>query len=271
MKLLPLYLLLFCNVASLYSQSVDFGYTDFFWQNHNIQDLSNKKASEKILFKYIYGLSTMSNSSKSQEIHFFTNQTNQTDKTLLFYLEIFEKVLFDPNSPFRNEGLYELILEDYKRNSILSDLQKVRIKYHLTIIEKNKIGKLASDFNTKIDGNIKNLYSIQAPYILVVFTNSECPSCIENYKELGKNEVIRNTTDSGKLKVLMVDNSESPTLTKGDQWIWAKDIDDVIDSNEIYYTPALPSIYLMDKNKRVILKDVPLEAVTKYFLNQGAL
>ncbi|NME67534.1 DUF5106 domain-containing protein [Flammeovirga aprica] len=271
MKQILLYTLFIYSVTISYAQSIDFGYTDTFWADYDIQNISNQKDSEKVLFKYIYGLSKMNNSSKTQQIHFFTQHPNQTEETLLFYLEIFDKTLFNPNSPFRNEGLYEIILKEFKNNPLINELYKERIKYQLNVIDKNRVGDLANNFNFEVDGKVKNLYSIVSPYTLLVFTNSECPSCIENYKEIDKSSVLREKIDMQKLKVLMIDNSGKPSFYKDDHWLWAKDIDNIVDEDKLYYTPALPSIYLLDKDKRVILKDCPLQSVSNYFNNIGYL
>ena len=48
------------------------------------------------------------------------------------------------------------------------------------------------------------------------------------------------------------------------EWIYAHDPNHILNENELYGLRAIPSLYLLDKEKRVILKDAPVEIVIKY-------
>ena len=47
-------------------------------------------------------------------------------------------------------------------------------------------------------------------------------------------------------------------------WTAGFDADDVIDGGERYVLRAMPSLYLLDSDKKVLLKDVPPAAVSRF-------
>ena len=51
-------------------------------------------------------------------------------------------------------------------------------------------------------------------------------------------------------------------------WIYARDHTHQLESNELYGIRAIPSLYLLDKEKKVILKDATAQKVVQYFSNR---
>ena len=49
------------------------------------------------------------------------------------------------------------------------------------------------------------------------------------------------------------------------EWLNGYDKDQMINQEELYDLRAIPSFYLLDKDKRVILKDVPVEQIEVYY------
>ena len=52
-----------------------------------------------------------------------------------------------------------------------------------------------------------------------------------------------------------------------DEWYNGFDPDFVIRNDELYSVRAIPSLYLLDKEKRVILKDAPENKMMHYLVN----
>lgn len=74
----------------------------------------------------------------------------------------------------------------------------------------------------------------------------------------------------GKVKVLAMyidqelDVWQNRRDTYPKEWIYAHDPNQILNENELYGLRAIPSLYLLDKEKRVILKDAPVEIVIEY-------
>ena len=73
--------------------------------------------------------------------------------------------------------------------------------------------------------------------------------------------------EAGKLKVVNIYPDADLTEWYNylshypEEWITGFDAEGVLNSDTIYYLRAIPSLYLLDADKRVILKDAPLERV----------
>lgn len=176
-----------------------------------------------------------------------------------------DKYLYDPNSPLRNEELYITVLQSIIANPSLEDMYKIAPRERLRMALKNRAGTKATDFSyTASDGAHGRLYSLHAEYILLFFYNLGCPACRALREELTavlNEEPLASMTAEGRLKVLAVypdaDMSQWDAYA-GDipsEWINAYDPDQTINSAELYDLKAIPSLYLLDKDKRVLLKD----------------
>ena len=49
-----------------------------------------------------------------------------------------------------------------------------------------------------------------------------------------------------------------------DSWVCGQDADQLLNSNTVYWLRAIPSLYLLDAEGRVVLKDATLEDILKY-------
>ena len=101
------------------------------------------------------------------------------------------------------------------------------------------------------------LHAIESQYTLIVFSDPECDNCKRIIPELMADPVLQNE----KLRVLMVYPDENTSAWKlqnrnvPEGWIDAYSPDGEIIGSVLYYIPAMPSLYLLDSEKRVVLKD----------------
>lgn len=96
--------------------------------------------------------------------------------------------------------------------------------------------------------------------LLLVFYDPECPSCHDVMNQMIMDEALRNAVADGKVTVLAV-------YTEGDVDVWKKSLRDMpegwivvrdnmeVKEKALYDLKAMPSIYLLDGEKKVILKD----------------
>jgi peroxiredoxin len=158
----------------------------------------------------------------------------------------------------RNGELYLSFLQCRLQYPHLSETDRKQLEFRLKNLQKNRIGHQASDF-VYVDrkGRKSTLYSTVGEYILLYFNNPDCENCHIATRKL-KNLAL--LTDP-RIKVLAVypdaDTAEWTTHTRQIpvQWIDARSFRGEIISKSLYFIQAMPTLYLLDKNKRVILKD----------------
>jgi hypothetical protein len=175
---------------------------------------------------------------------------------------LLERYLGNPNSPYRNERLYGEVLRSEIASRWYDDKEKKVKGYRLDLVRQNRAGSPANDFTfTTPNGERKRLFEIRANRLLLFFYNPECEACKGMKARLSSSRVINNAIVRGDLSVLAiyVDRDEGiwrKHLTENpDAWLEGRDENEFLYLNNIYDLHAIPTIYLLDKDKKVLLKD----------------
>ncbi len=181
-----------------------------------------------------------------------------------------EKYLYDVNSPFRNEEFYLPVLRHILAWPDIQPETRARAQHDLPLFSLNRLGEVAADFTyTLRNGRTGTLHSIQADRILMFFSNPGCENCKEIIEALSNSMAVQAQLQDGTLKVLNVypdeDLSEWFAYMSHypKSWINAFDAECIIRGDTIYSLRAIPSLYLLDSEKRVICKDAPLEEILR--------
>ncbi len=205
------------------------------------------------------------------------NQGNATPMDSLFarasssrpmldmFLFLAEKVLHDPNSPYRNDELYIPVLERQLATEYYDSYERMIPEYDLQLARQNRIGRPANDFAyATIEGRRSTLYATEAEYLLIFFNNPDCAMCKELREQIGRSEVLTEALRVGRLKVLALYPDEDLTAWRAYQgqippsWINARDPQCRIREENLYDIKAIPSLYLLDQEKRVLVKDATI-------------
>ena len=175
-----------------------------------------------------------------------------------------EKYLFDAHSPMLDDELYLPILDGIERCKVIPENVKQSFRYQQDICGKNRVGTTAADFRYTSQRGTSNMHSIKAEYLLIFFNDPDCPNCRQALEVMKKSDVILNMVGMGVMKVLAVSpggKSELWSERRADfpmDWIYAYDPVGELNQGTIYTLRTSPSIYLLDENKNVIIKDASL-------------
>lgn len=191
--------------------------------------------------------------------------------TVEMILTTLEDVLYDPNVRVRNFEAYIAALEWVMAYSEFDELEKERPKSQLVMALKNRVGTKAADFNfITINGQKSSLYKVKAKHTVVFINNPGCSACTEYKKALANDANFVQMIDSKKLKVVGVfsDASEKDwrihSVDMPENWINGFDFNSEIKKNDLYDCSVIPSLYLLDSNKKVLLKDVNPIVMVQY-------
>ncbi len=185
-------------------------------------------------------------------------------KEMFTYIaELGEKYLFDPNSPYMNSEYYISVLNAVLANPSLDEYERLRPEEQLKLSLKNRVGTRALDFRyTLASGASGTLYGLRSPYTLLYFNNPGCPSCRQTQEQLMSSSYLMRLVEEGKLAILAIypdaDLSEWRDHAKDfpANWINSYDKTVTIKTDELYDLKAIPTLYLLDASKTVMLKDV---------------
>lgn len=190
-------------------------------------------------------------------------QKASTSKRMFeYFLMLADKVLHDPNSPLRDDERYIPVLEAAIASPLLDKYEKMPYEYDLKIALQNRIGREANDFRfTTADGRRHNMYKIKAEYLIIFISNPGCPMCRDVREQLLASPRLNELTERGELKVLVLYPDTDLEAWREhlkdypDAWISGYDDGQSITKENLYDLRAIPALYLLDSQKRVMAKD----------------
>ena len=186
------------------------------------------------------------------------------------------KYLYDPNSPVRNEEFYLPYVSGLSVSVAVSEDMKPAYGYEAQMCSLNRIGTPAADFEfTDRRGRIRRLYGVKADYVLLFFSNPGCPDCKNIAQALTGSEGMSALMKDGKLAVVNIyidreiDKWREYSSEYPAEWITGYDHNYIIREDRCYNVRAIPSLYMLDADKKVLLKDAPADKV--FEILEGAL
>lgn len=185
--------------------------------------------------------------------------------------EIVIRYLYDPNSPMRSEDLYLPFVRKLLQSPYTPEDMLPAYRYEARMCAMNPIGAKVPDFRYKTrDGLVSTLYAVRAEYVMLFFSNPGCQACKGIIEEVMGHPGIPEMLASGRLAVMNLYIDEDIEAWRAyaknypDSWISGYDPDGVIRADRLYCVRAIPSLYLLTADKRVILRDAPTEKVLAY-------
>ena len=179
-----------------------------------------------------------------------------------YFAGLAESIFDDPNSPRRNDEFYIPVLEARLAAPFYDEYERMAPEYDLQLARQNRVGQRANDFRyTVASGRSVSLYGLKAEFVLLFINNPGCPMCREIRDEVCASPMLSNLIAEGRLKVLALYPDEQLDEWRAYRdkmpasWINAYDKGSVIRETSSYDLSAIPALYLLDGDKRVMVKD----------------
>ena len=250
---------------------------EHYWDYTNFADtnyIHHPDIVEQAWVNYIDLMKLVPYSTAESSLTNMFNDKGKHKKCYLYLMELAEKYLYDPNSPMRNEELYIPVLESILVTQVLDDMEKTRSKSHLEWVLKNRQGSTATDFTYTLASGVQGtLHALKAPYVLLYINNPGCHACHETLNELENSTLISQMVKDKQLCVLSLYPDEDLTKWKKylndfpREWINAYDAGQVLTMKKLYDLKAMPTLYLLGKNKVVLLKDTNVTQIIQFLSN----
>ena len=238
---------------------------EHFWNEKTIADTTWFQ-SPTLLLDYLYLLRQADD--RDLRIRHFLSLSCRQENTFGWILYWLDNILYDSSSPQYNEALYQELM-DAVIASDADSVMKLIPRQRMEIISKNRIGSQANDF-TFFDklGIGRNLYDVQAPLLLLIFNNPDCSLCHQTEGLIVENKELQAMINSGRLKVLAItpDAEIDVWLSHAypSNWLVGYDKEKAIYNRRLYDIQRLPCIYLLDKEKRVLLKEADYDRLLEF-------
>ena len=248
-----------------------------FWDKFDMKDtalVKNPDIGEQKIADFIGLLSTTPDSAlRDKAVALMLDKAKSNRPSFDHFIKLYERYLYDGNSPMRNDIIYESVLRYLIKTDLLSDLEKEAYRPAYKLVLRNKVGQPAEDFSYELaNGKKQKLSQTKGKYIFLIFYDPDCSHCKETIHQLRDTPQLTELFSQLQVQVVAVDpwgdrskwKSYMPEISE--KWINGFDSDSKILSFNLYDLKASPTIYLLDENKKVLLKDTYLQPVIQYFV-----
>ena len=249
-----------------------------YWDNFDFKDTAYIHApdiTEQAMVNYLDLLGRVPAAVSDTCLTQTMQHASQEKKMLDYFVDTFRRYLFDPNSPLRNEELYEPVGRFLATSSLTDGAGRSRARHDLKLIGMNRVGSTAADFvYTLPSGAQKRMHDIRSPYTLLLFYNPDCHGCAETLVAMKTSAILNTSGIMKQVKILAFYPDEDREVWAEHQneipagWINSYDKDLAVLVKELYDLKAMPTLYLLDKDKEVLLKDATVGAIEEYFENK---
>ena len=184
---------------------------------------------------------------------------------------LIEKYLYDTQSPVRNEDAFGAFCAAAAVSPLLTDSEKELYAKWASLAALAAAGTVAPDFEfIDLAGRRRTLHGLRADWTVLIFGNPDCEACRTLVGVIEESEDLSLGVSAGDVAVLDIYVDEDLEAWRASAkdfpkaWTVGYDPLGIIRSDTVYHLRAIPSIYLLDKEKKVVLKDAPEEVLIEY-------
>ncbi len=250
-----------------------------YWDNFNFRDtayIHTPDITEQALVNYIDLLQRIPLEKMDTCLTQTMQRTAEEEKMQKYFAQTFRRYLLDPNSPIRNEVLYEPVARFLIASPIADEAMQSRAHHDLKLINMNRVGTVAADFIYTLPSGVqKRMHNLRSPYTILLFYNPDCHGCAETLASMKQSPILGHPTIQKQIKILAFYPDEDLSIWEKHRheipvnWINSYDKELKVMTDEVYDLKAIPTLYLLDKDKKVLLKDAAVGEIEEYFENKS--
>jgi len=210
-----------------------------FWSHYDFREdtAENRAIGEQGFVDFVNLMQYADSLSAAEAATAFADSICHDEKRLLLFDHHIEHYLANKFSPVRNDMTYAHLLKAMSR-------KQARYSSQLHLIDRNQVGTVATDFSYRDEnGCLQRMHEMKSQLTLIVFYDPDCDMCKQMMHDIKESRELK--ANAFRLTLLYIKEADAPEVWKH------------------YNLTALPSLYLLDHQKRVLVKDGTLEQVVK--------
>ena len=256
-----------------------------FWDGMSFSDTLRSRNSdfmEQNLVNYLSLFPHAPAEARTEAVHLLMQRAEADKPTYLLLAELAEKYLYTTGSPMQSEEHFIPFLEAIAHSPLLDDTEKSRPRFLLSAALKNRPGTIATDFAYfTSEGDHRTLHTTPSAHcLLLMFYNPDCTHCRQTIALLHDDRLFKQMLHDGLLTVLAINTENTPETAPRPEaapragnrlptdWM-AGTASHTLTDNELYILPSMPTLYLLDKEKHVLLKEALPEQVLSHLAEES--
>lgn len=241
---------------------------EHYWDNFEVENRAYLEAPLVVEQAFVDFTSIMriaSRESTMKAIGLLLERASTDGDILLLYADIADKYLYSGGGTFVSEEAYLPFAQAVAGSKKVDKLRKLRYSYQCDVMTKNQLGMTVTNFEYKLPGKDKryNIKKLKSPYILFYINDPDCDDCSIATLRLGVSQVLLQAIREGRLVVLSLypDGETEEWLTKVGDYPKEWTVASMEEGDHYFDLRIMPTMYLLDKDKKIILRNTSLEAV----------
>lgn len=243
-----------------------------YWDNFNFADtasLARPEWAEQGFVNFIDLLPRVTTTIAADGLRLFADRMYKDGAQTMreYFASLADSYLGDETSAMHDDVLYAQFLDVMGANKFASVAERTRNEYMARNLRKNLPGTKAADFDyTDRQGRRHTLHDFKARYTLLYFYDPDCSHCRQTLERLRD---IPQLTLGTYVRVLAIypygydEHWASADTHFPAEWTDGYSTGGDINAHDIYYIKSMPSIYLLDADKHVVLKNPDLSILGK--------
>lgn len=245
-----------------------------YWDLFNFNDtayIHAPEVTEQAFANYVGLVAFAAPTVATEGINLFLKRADANSKVFDYFNTLFEKYLYEPNSPLCNEELYIPVLQYLVASPSVDQLTKQTYEFRLKMAFKNRKGTKATNLKFESrNGVTQQLNDIFTDRnVLLIFFDPNCEHCVEVINKLKADPFVMTMTGDGTLAVVAIYADGKKDVWKEhkselpEEWTVGYDLSGVY-KHTLYDLKAMPTLFMLDKDKTVLLKDATLKQVQSF-------
>lgn len=195
-------------------------------------------------------------------------ETDSLSYSLLAHLadDLYERGDYESYLPFA-----QAILE----SDFLSVADRMTPEYQIRMVRLNRPGTVANDFDyVTLGGDTLRMSSLRGKPLVLFFYNATCHTCHSVAARMDSSTAISTAVAEGKVNVLAIDKMGDVDAWRASvrsdmprAWLHGYNYTQLYNT-ELYNISAVPTIYLLDKDGTVLLRETTPEELEQWCLTR---
>lgn len=175
-----------------------------------------------------------------------------------FYIDFF---IGTPESEYWDDELYLFSQKCIIESNVPEDF-KIAPQWRIEVLSKNPLGSIGPDMQLADEqGTVTFLSKLKMP-CAVIFASSDCERCKEEQELFASN--IEEIRIKGWNVITVYSGDNIPTYASSINSVPYLDIGKCIEKNDLYIVRRYPSVYLFDKDFKIVGKELKLQDILNH-------
>ncbi len=248
---------------------------EHYWDNFEVENratLDYPDVTEQIFVDYTSIMPIAKRESTMKSIEGLLRRAGTDEDILLMYADFAERYLYSGGGTFVSEEAYLPFVKAVLGSKKVSKLNKLRYTYQYDVMTLNQPGMVVTNFEYKLPGEEKllRIKKLKSPFVLLYINDPDCDDCSLATLRLSVSQTLLGKIKAGELTVLSLypDGESEEWLSSLSKYPKEWTVASMEGGDQVFDLRIIPIVYLLDKDKKIVLKNPSLEELEDYLKAQ---